>query len=223
MSISPPPLKRGDLRDALISYAQSETLQGRIETMSLRAAARDLGVSSGAVYRHFEDKDALLKEVVHLGMEDLKARFLNIRPEDGVARSVAEAVRRFHELSLVYSRFAAENPTLWRQMFGRIGIMCREDYMKDPENMRYTIMDIATECARDLYRMGALPSDPSISDIRFTWSAIHGAADLAQSGARLDGQDMDQVARQTSERCLLALGCVRETIDTYAPATKSLP
>lgn len=221
MTVDVQPLKRGDLRDALVSYAQVETLEGRIETMSLRAAARDLGVSSGAVYRHFEDKDALLKEVVHLGMEDLKGLFRTLRPEGQVARSVAEAVRRIYDLGRIYTSFAAANPTLWRQMFGRVGVMCRADHMKDPEMMHYTPLDVATECVRDLHRLGALGREPDIQDIRFMWSAVHGAADLAQSGVRLDGDDMDLVARQTARRCLLALGCNPEIIDAYAPATNS--
>ncbi len=216
--MSQTPLKRGDLRDALVSYAQSETQGGRIETMSLRAAARDLGVSSGAVYRHFDDKDALLKEVVHLGMLDMRARFTTLRPEGQPARTVAEAIRRFFELGQTYCEFAHQNPTLWRQIFGRVGLMCREDHIKDPELMRYTPMDVATECARDLYRLGVLGREPDISDIRFIWSAIHGAADLAQSGSRLDGDDMLGVAMQTSKRCLLALGCPAEVIEASAPA-----
>ena len=56
-------LKRGDLRDALVDYTLDVARDGHIETMSLRKAARDLGVSSGAVYRHFADKGALLAAV----------------------------------------------------------------------------------------------------------------------------------------------------------------
>lgn len=208
------PLKRGDLRDALVTYAQAQTCDGCIEAMSLRAAARDLGVSSGAVYRHFKDKDALLVSVVHLGMDDLKDRFHKLRPEGQVARSVSEAVQRMFSLGHIYTEFAHENPTLWRQMFGRIGMICREDHMKDPDSMNYTPLDVATESARDLYRLGVVPQEPSIDDIRFIWSAIHGAADLAQSGIRLDGHDLHKVASQTVERCLLAIGCPAEVVAT---------
>lgn len=218
------PLKRGDLRDALIAYAQAQTVEGHIETMSLRAAARDLGVSSGAVYRHFEDKDALLVAVVHLGMNSLKERFQKLRPEGQVARSVAEAVQRVYQMGLIYTDFANENPTLWRQMFGRIGCKCREAHMKDPEMRKYTPVDVASECIRDLYLLGTLSREPDIQDVRFMWSAIHGAADLAQSGSRLDGHDLKQVTYQTVKRCLLAIGCPSEVVETsniLRPATLS--
>ncbi len=202
-----PSLRRGDLRDALVAYAQTETKAGHIETMSLRAAARDLGVSSGAVYRHFADKDELLKEVVHLGVIDLRQRFFAIRPENVPAKTAEEAVERGFAFGQCYIAYAAENPTLWRLMFGRIGMMCREQHMNDPEMMRYTIFDAASQNVEDLYRLGALSRKPGIQDVRFAWSATHGAADLAQSGARLDGEELVMVAEQTSRRTMLAMGC----------------
>ena len=57
-----------------------------------------------------------------------------------------------------------------------------------------------------------LPAAPEIEDIRFVWSAIHGAADLAQSGLRLDGDGRETVADQTTERSLRALGCPQALI-----------
>lgn len=200
------PLKRGDLRDALVAYARAQTEAGCINAMSLRAAARDLGVSSGAVYRHFADKDDLLKVVAHEGFLELRRRFFAIRAEGQTAASVDEAVARAFHMGRCFVAFATECPTLWRMMFGRIGMLCREDHLKDPELTRYTLMDVCWENCRDLYRMGALAEDPTLDDIRFMWSAIHGAADLSQSGARYDGGDTVEVADQTTARSLRAIG-----------------
>ena len=46
-----------------------------------------------------------------------------------------------------------------------------------------------------------------MDDIRFMWSAIHGAADLLQSGMRLDDTSRHEVADQTTLRSLRAMGC----------------
>ena len=211
------PLKRGDLRDALVAYARQQTEQGCINAMSLRAAARDLGVSSGAVYRHFDDKDALLKAVAHEGFMQLRQIFFRIRAEGQVAASAEQAVARTYMIGRAFMQFAQGNPTLWRMMFGRIGVMCRQDHMKDDDLMRYTLLDVARESFRDLYRLGGLPRDPDMSDTRFVWSALHGAADLTQSGARLDGVDPEEVADQTTHRCLLALGCPQALISQGRP------
>lgn len=207
-----PNLKRGDLRNALVAYAQAETRQGRIEVMSLRAAARDLGVSSGAVYRHFQDKDALLIEVAHLGFMQLREGFHAIRPEGAEAENAKQAISRAYAFGDCYTAFAAENPTLWRLMFGRIGVLCRDSDLLKPELRTYTILDAANENIVDLFKCGALTRSPSFQDVRFAWSAIHGAADLAQSGARLDGSEIMRVSQETTRRTLLALGCREELL-----------
>ncbi len=206
-------LKRGDLRDALMDYAQEKTRKGEIETMSLRAAARDLGVSSGAVYRHFADKEELLIEIVHNAFMDMRDAFHMIRPEGDVADSAAVAIERAFRLGRLYMKFAYENPTLWRLMFGRIGVRCREcRMMNDPEMMKYTLLDVASENFRDLWRTGAVPREPDIKDIRYMWSALHGAADLGQSGTRLDSADPLEVADQTVRRNLRAISCPENLI-----------
>ena len=87
-------LKRGELREALIDYAMDAVDEGTIEIMSLRQAARDLGVSSGAVYRHFADKERLLIEITHSGFLDLKERFRQIRPEDDPSQSLDQVIER---------------------------------------------------------------------------------------------------------------------------------
>jgi len=136
-------LKRGDLRQALIEYALNATKQGHIEVMSLRQAARDLGVSSGAVYRHFADKDALFAEIVKIGFFDLRARFLAIRPEGDAAKTEDQAIGRFFQLAHGFIHWAYENTALWHMMFGRVGMQCRDKLMKDPELARYTPLDVA--------------------------------------------------------------------------------
>ncbi|WGI21322.1 TetR/AcrR family transcriptional regulator [Amylibacter sp. IMCC11727] len=199
-------LKRGDLRDALIDYALQAAKDGHIEVMSLRQAARDLGVSSGAVYRHFADKDALLAEIVKLAFFDLRERFITIRPEGAIAKSKAEAIARCRATCRAYIMYAHENNALWHMMFGRVGMMCRDELMQDPELKRYTPFDVGMELGKDLHRVGLLDHEPNIADNRYIWSAIHGAADLAQSGARLDSDHLDQVIEDTVQRNMRMLG-----------------
>ena len=53
----------GDLRDALIKAALREAEQGGAEAISIKALAKQLGVSQPAPYRHFADREALLEAV----------------------------------------------------------------------------------------------------------------------------------------------------------------
>ncbi|MEM0977909.1 MAG: TetR/AcrR family transcriptional regulator [Pseudomonadota bacterium] len=199
-------IRRGDLREALITHAQEEAKAGTIEQMSLRHAARELGVSSGAVYRHFDDKDALLQEIVLRGMHELKAKFAAIRPKDAPARSVELALHRGRELVRTYIQFAQDNPSLWHLMFGRIGAELKHILMCDPEEASYTAFDVCHENMLDLWRLGALKQEPSLDDVRYVWSATHGAAELTLSHQRIDFAEIDAVCDQTSERNMRAIG-----------------
>lgn len=199
-------LKRGDLRDALVEYALQATRDGHIEVMSLRQAARDLGVSSGAVYRHFADKDTLLAEIVKIGHCVLRGKFIAIRPEGAIAKTPQQAIDRCHDFVRTYITFAYENNALWHMMFGRIGMICREEMIKNPDLARYTPFDIGMELCRDLHRNGLTTRQPDVADNRYIWSAIHGAADLAQSGARLDHTELDQIITDTFHRNMRAIG-----------------
>jgi AcrR family transcriptional regulator len=199
-------LKRGDLRDALINYTLEAAKKGHIETMSLRKAARDLGVSSGAVYRHFTDKDALLMEIAMMTNMRLRDIFHAIRPEDDPAKTVDQCIERGFAIVRAYIMFAHENPALWRMIFGRIGLKCRDVAMQDPELRRYTAFDAAIQNNLDLYRLGAIAREPDMDDHRYMWSATHGAADLTQSGARLDSDDLERVCVETAKRNFRSIG-----------------
>ena len=75
----------GDLRRALLDAAMALIEEnGGPHGWSLREAARRAGVSPGAPYRHFEDKQALL---VALGVEGLE-RLNALCAEEAAARGV---------------------------------------------------------------------------------------------------------------------------------------
>lgn len=53
----------GDLHDALVQAALRDAELGGPEAISMKALAKELGVSQPAPYRHFADRDALLQAV----------------------------------------------------------------------------------------------------------------------------------------------------------------
>src|SRR3954452_4994212 len=62
----------GDLRDALIKAALREAEQGGTEAFSIKALAKQMGVSQPAPYRHFADREALLAAVTAEAFRQLK-------------------------------------------------------------------------------------------------------------------------------------------------------
>jgi AcrR family transcriptional regulator len=99
----------GDLRAALVEVAtQAIAEQGEVD-LSLRDIARRAGVSPGAPYRHFADKDALLAAVATRGYDELRQRLLS------ATESVSDSV--YEDLAVAYVTFALDHPGLFRLMF----------------------------------------------------------------------------------------------------------
>jgi AcrR family transcriptional regulator len=102
----------GDLKPALVAAARSLLDEHGPEGLTLRQAARRVGVSQAAPYRHFRSKDALLAEVTRQGFLELRATVLAARRRRSNALDLTRAQ------SVAYVRFAVDNPALYRLMFG---------------------------------------------------------------------------------------------------------
>ncbi len=179
----------GNLKEALIDYALAAAHAGALEALSLRQASRDLGVSPGAAYRHFADRDALLSTVAARGFDALAARFEAALPFASEATSAVEARRRFVALGEAYVAFARENYGLWRLMFGPYGLTWVPPTGRPPT---YAWLEKALD---DMARWGVIrPVDASAQF--FAWSAIHGLSDLQASPASAPSRTQEPVEHQ---------------------------
>src|SRR4051795_7044141 len=115
-----PPLKKGDhyhhpdLREAMIRVAQELLESEGPSGWTVRAAARIAGVSSGAPYRHFADKDALLAAVAARGFDELHTD-ITARLEN----AGDSALTRVQTIGEAYVQFAITRPGRYQVMFGR--------------------------------------------------------------------------------------------------------
>jgi len=86
-----------DLPRALREAAIRQVQEGSIASVSIAAAARAVGVSSGAPYQHYRDRDDLLADVARDTMDEMTARFAQISaaldsPRERLAALVVEFV-----------------------------------------------------------------------------------------------------------------------------------
>lgn len=99
----------GDLRAALLAAGLRALESTDISEISLRALAREVGVSATAVYRHFPDKRALLGAMALEGLAQLG---------EMQQRAALEAGDQpFSATGRAYVRFALANPSLFRLVF----------------------------------------------------------------------------------------------------------
>ena len=98
----------GNLGPALIAAARELLDADGPGAVSLREAARRVGVSATATYRHFHDKDHLLAAVAAEGYRDFAAKL----------RAVDVGADGFARMGTAYIEFALAHPGLFRMMFG---------------------------------------------------------------------------------------------------------
>lgn len=164
------PYHHGDLRRALIDAARRLLERDGPSALSLRAVAREAGVSPAAPYHHFKDKGELLDAVAHEGWEMLNQAMTRARAE---AVSLSE---RMVALGVAYVCFARDNPSLYRVMYD--GSRDKDDL---PEHAR--MQDDSAYCqVRDtLVEAGADPADEIGLELATSaaWCAAHGLAEMA--------------------------------------------
>ncbi len=154
----------GALREALLIAAEKILREQGLADLSLRAIAREAGVSHGAPGHHFPDLAALLSELAAVGFQRLADA---LRPAlDGAdgKRVIAERV---------YVVFALENPALFTLMF-------REERL-DATNPSLRAARLAATAA--LFEVSDAPmNEPTLEQLARAaamWSLVHGFAVLA--------------------------------------------
>jgi AcrR family transcriptional regulator len=174
-----PPYHHGNLRNALVDRAVTLVETAGAEEFSLREAARLVGVSANAAYRHFSAKSALLEAVAEVGFERMERRLRTAvgAVADGPTRS-AGAVERAKALGRAYVDFAVDHPRLLRLMFGARGLASPEDGAA-PRPAAYALLGAALD---ELAAEGVLPADRRPGAELKAWTVVHGFASLVVQG-----------------------------------------
>jgi len=183
----------GDLANALLDAATDMARRGGPEAVVLRAAARAVGVSATAAYRHFAAHSDLMHEVKQRSQAALAAR-MRAEVEDSPALPEAdrEALRRLRALGRGYLRFALEQPGLFRSAFCRVD---RPEELFDLGLMDSPAFRMLSRILDELVECGLMaPANRPVSEIA-TWSSVHGLATLILDGplSRLDAQEREVV------------------------------
>ena len=111
---SPParPYHHGDLRAALLVEAERILEAEGLGALTLRAAARGVGVSHAAPKNHFGDLSGLLSELAAIGFNRFSERLIR-----AVITAGREPRDRARALGRAYVAFARAHPALFRLMF----------------------------------------------------------------------------------------------------------
>ena len=171
----------GDRLRSEIVEATIRLVDAGIERLTLRAIAREAGITGPSIYDHFPDVKSIRNEVIRSCYEDLVARIHQAQ------QGVADPVGRLEATCLSYTSYGADFPHRYALLFraerdqdeklavGQIGAAALQ-----------TLVDGIASC-REAGR--STSSDP-YDDALAVWTAIHGLTTLRSSRphfARLHG------------------------------------
>lgn len=170
----------GDLRNALVAAARTQIEESGEDGFSLREAARAVGVSANAAYRHFGDKSELLTALAVQGFEELGHAMQ--RAESRASRSLRDepSVARFKATGRAYVSFALAHPELFRLMFGVNGLRCITGVVR-PSPSPYERLGAALD---GLVDAGQLTERARKGAELKAWTIVHGFATLVLEGAQ---------------------------------------
>ncbi|MEM6384268.1 MAG: TetR/AcrR family transcriptional regulator [Pseudomonadota bacterium] len=179
----------GDLRAHLIETVRQLVEEKGADGFSISEAARRAGVSSAAPYKHFHDKNAIVREVAIDGI-----RRLGHDMHTAAERAPTQEFAKINAIGQSYVDFARAQPGVFRLMFGLTeGHTDHEEIRKaGEETYGVVIREVAA----------AMPPGSSEDDIRFRsymlWTFVHGHSFL-----QIDGK-VDKGAHGKSEADMLS-------------------
>jgi len=170
MGVQVQPYHHGNLKQALLDKALDHLRLHGPDKISLRALARDVGVSQTAPYRHFEDKTALLAALATEGFR----RLYNVSHSAmGVEGSAADALQMSGK---AYIHFALDNPELYRLMFGPM--LSPDDDFAELEEAGGNAFNVIVSLVQRGIETGEFVDKDPLLVANSTWAMVHGISSL---------------------------------------------
>lgn len=163
----------GNLRVALIDAGLAALEKSDQAAFSLRAIAREVGVSANAAYRHFASKDDLLGALAAEG-------FRRFAEQQAAAAHGASSITELQTATAkAYVSFAQAHPALFRLMFSRFLYASSSEDLKAAAASAFQLLLQASA-----QQAGVAPdSKQAMMTAVANWSMVHGLSHLL-----LDGQ-----------------------------------
>lgn len=157
------------LRDRAINLAIKRIEKDKGPIFSMRDLAKKLGVTHGALYRHFKSKNDLLVELARQGFEKLGA----LMKESKSSGKTHEEI--FFDMGVRYVEFAIEHEGFFRVMFSREVATGKKD--EDYQNKAQGAFQEMHVFVQSFFAMPVTQNDHAFGSLT-CWSMVHGLANL---------------------------------------------
>ncbi len=154
-------------RDLVVRTARAQIERDGSAQLSLRAVARELGVTAPALYAYVADKRELLAAVATEHFDRLIERFEAIDEPD--------PLDRIRAVSRAYVDHALESPGLFRLMFRLPPSSTHGVEAFPPATQAF---EVAAEATREAVTKGLLTVPDADAACLTMWAAVHGVCEI---------------------------------------------
>lgn len=170
--------EKQELREKILEAARELFAERGYEAVTMRAIAQRIEYSATAIYHHFADKTALLKELC-------RQDFLALASTVGEIAGTPDPVERLERLGQAYAEFAFSHPNHYRLMFMTPGLpeeeidagLQGEIEKGNPDQDAYALLFMTVSEAIAAGRLRAELTDAHLV-AQVAWSTIHGVVSL---------------------------------------------
>ena len=175
------PYHHGNLQKVLVDLAYEGAREHGPDAIALRDMARQAGVSPMAVYRHFENQNALLQAVTVRILDTLaeSMREQLAKYPTGSVDSILDTLQKLHAICYGYVMFSQREPKLFRTIWSKNVEHATALELEARDDEPYRLLSDNIDA---LVRQGYLREDDSMAAKLNLWSTAHGLAVLAIEG-----------------------------------------
>ena len=153
MKKHPKHLSADERRAATVDAVVELAAEQNPSEITTTAIAKHMGVTQGALFKHFPTKDAILQAVMEFVANRLLSRV------DKAARSASTPVAAIEAIFMAHIEFVVENPGVPRMMFGEL----QHAKLTAPKRMAQTLIRRYGERLHDLLEEGKAAGELSAS------------------------------------------------------------
>lgn len=181
------PAQRLETRERIRSAAASLVRQGSPEKITIRAVAKEAGVSVGTIYKYFEDISDLGRSLWQEPVEELRGHMLKI------ADTTGDPAERIRALLKAYANFAREKHRVFRGAFLYVRPESRQKPEATPlEDEPY--YQLLSSSILEGQKSGAFIDGDRKMLAQLLWAALHGALALPNNIERIAFDPPEKIA-----------------------------
>ena len=180
--------KRGtghELRDVVIRVTTDLLAQvGDVEALTMRAVATAAGVTPPSIYRHFPDKQALVRTVITARFDEFTSML------SSAAATGDQPLSRLEAMTEAYVGWGLEQPGHYRVLFSAtnagpagLGLDGASEHPGAPSHR--LLVDAVTACLPPPQQAASLPLATEL------WASLHGIVDLRITKPELPWPDQN--------------------------------